>query len=213
MLQMPVQKEIALFIIKTMPMLFIIYFLFMKTPVKNLIVFIKGCFIRFMLIGEDTIPLKDRTQYLSSYLLMMSPVAFVLDYINAWFKANGQFAFFVCMALLINMAVGAGKHLYKKTFNYIKFFTKNIQMGLMLIVTYIMLEMLRLTAGDNIAGEVFKIVIQIVSLLYPTSKVLKNVYILTAGKHPPEFIMTRLYNFEKSGELKDLFNNKKEEEE
>src|SRR5690606_16330533 len=89
---------------------------------------------------------------------------------------------------------------------------KNIEMACVVIVVYIMLEMLRYTAGDNIAGEAFKILIQITTLLYPTSKVLKNVHIITSGRYPPKFIMRRLYNFEKNGDLSDFFNNKDDED-
>ena len=71
-----------------------------------------------------------------------------------------------------------------------------------------LLEMLRYTAGDNIAGEIFRVTIQIITLLYPTSKVLKNVYIITDGKYPPEFLMNKLYNFEKNGDLNGFFKTK-----
>jgi hypothetical protein len=73
-----------------------------------------------------------------------------------------------------------------------------------------MLEMLRYTAGDNLAGEIFRILIQTTTLLYPTSKVLKNVFIITKGKYPPKFLMDRLYNFEKNGDLNDFFKTSQE---
>ena len=78
-------------------------------------------------------------------------------------------------------------------------------MTFIVIIGYVMLEMLRYTAGDNLAGEIFRILIQISTLLFPISKVLKNIFILSKGKYPPKFFMQRLYNFEKTGDLKDLF--------
>lgn len=84
-------------------------------------------------------------------------------------------------------------------------------MGFVVSAIYIMLEMLRYTAGDNLAGEIFRVMIQVVALLYPTSKVFKNVYIITEGKYPPEFIMQRLYNFEKNGDLSKFFQSKQNE--
>jgi hypothetical protein len=60
-------------------------------------------------------------------------------------------------------------------------------------------------------GESFKILIQVVTLLYPVSKVLKNIYILSNKQFPPAFIMDKIYNFEKNGDLKDLFDTDKKE--
>src|SRR5690606_32932290 len=80
------------------------------------------------------------------------------------------------------------------------------------IIGYIMLEMLRYTAGNNFAGELFRISIQVMTLMYPTSKVFKNIFIISNGKYPPEFIMKKMYNFEKNGDLSKLFGNKMDEE-
>ena len=76
-----------------------------------------------------------------------------------------------------------------------------------LIVVYFLLEMLRLTMGENVIGEGFRSVIQVSTLLYPSSKALKNLYILSNKQFPPKFIMERLYKFEQTGDLKDLYPN------
>ena len=88
-------------------------------------------------------------------------------------------------------------------------------MTTILFLAYTMLEMLRRTIGDNFISEGFGIIIQISTLLYPTSKALKNLFILSNKQFPPAFIMERLYNFEKTGNLKDLFpeNNEPKKEE
>ena len=78
-------------------------------------------------------------------------------------------------------------------------------MGFVIVCSYIMLEMLRYTAGSNIAGETFRVIIQTLTLLYPTSKVMKNLFLISSGKFPPEFLMKKLYNFEKSGDLTAFF--------
>ena len=69
---------------------------------------------------------------------------------------------------------------------------------------------MRLIAGDNLAGEVFKVTIQIATILYPASKILKNIYVLSNKQYPPSFIMDKIYKFEKDGNVKDLFNKKEE---
>ncbi len=77
-------------------------------------------------------------------------------------------------------------------------------MALVLTLGYSMLEMLRITFGENVLADGFKTVIQVSTLLYPMSKSLKNLYILSNKEFPPKFIMENLYNFEKSGNLKDF---------
>jgi hypothetical protein len=107
------------------------------------------------------------------------------------------------------MVVGAIFHNKMGTFNWVELFKKNILMWVVLIVVYAMLEMLRLTAGNNFVGESFKILIQVLTLLYPVSKVLKNIYILSNKQFPPAFIMDKIYNFEKNGDLNELFDTDK----
>lgn len=160
---------------------------------------------------EPDVSIYDRTSNLLSILFKLAPVAFVLDLVNWWFSENEQFGVFIMIALVINMLAGIVVHITKKTFNFPEFLIKNVLMGFVICVVYVMLEMLRYTAGDNIVGEIFKVLIQITTLMYPTSKIFKNSYILTDGKYPPEWIMTRLYNFEKNGDLHEFFKTKKDD--
>ena len=47
--------------------------------------------------------------------------------------------------------------------------------------------------------------VQLMTLFYPVSKIVKNVFVLTRGKYPPQFVMKALYNYEREGKLKDFF--------
>lgn len=176
----------------------------------------KKLFAQLILLGDSTaqssnILFIDRVKYFGLVFSKLAPVAFVLDLVRWWFGENKQFGTFMCIALFINAAVGAVMHLKNGSFTFPKFFFRNGLMIAVVSVTYIMLEMLRYTAGDNVAGEIFKVVIQLMSLLYPTSKVIKNIFILSKGKYPPEFIMRKIYNFEKNGDLEKLFSSKAED--
>lgn len=173
----------------------------------------KTLLARIMLLTYNEADITDRIRYLFDLLLKLSPVVFVLNLINWWFTENQQFGTFMCIALLINMGVGVYYHFKKGTFQFKPFIFKNLEMCFVVVVVYMMLEMLRYTAGDNLAGEIFRILIQITTLLYPTSKVMKNVFIITKGKYPPKFIMDKLYNFEKNGDLNDFFKTSKENQE
>ena len=169
-------------------------------------------FARLVLISEPLVKMSDRFDYFVAILVRLAPVAFLLETIQWWFEDNKQFGQFMCIALFINMVVGIWFHVKNKSFTWEDFFKKNGTMIAIVIIVYVMLEMLRYTAGDNLAGELFKMTIQITTLLWPTSKVFKNVYILSGGEFPPEFIMKRLYDFAKNGDLKAFFENNKKEE-
>lgn len=159
-----------------------------------------------MLISEwNHVSVMDRLKYIWNTFITIAPVAFILDVFNWWFTENKQFGTFLCFSLIINLGVGVWYHIRSRTFVFKVFLFKNFEMIFVVILGYTMLEMLRYTAGDNIAGEVFKISIQIMTLLYPISKATKNIFIITRGKYPPEFIMRKLYNFEKNGDLAKFF--------
>lgn len=165
-------------------------------------------FDQIVQVTEPNINVSERIGNLFSVLAKLTPIAYVLSLVDWWFSENEQFGIFVCIALVMNMVFGVVAHLKNKTFTFPEFLIKNAIMMFAIFGVYIALEMLRYTAGDNIAGELFRILIQITTLLYPTSKVLKNSYILTDGKYPPEWVMTRLYNFEKNGDLQAFFKTK-----
>lgn len=171
---------------------------------------------QLILLADFKNPSKqDWLRYAWNVIRHFAPVAFLLSVLGAWFHDNKQFGTFICTALIINMIVGAIMHFKNRTFKLKLFIWRNIEMAFVIITVYMMLEMLRYTAGDNIAGDVFRILIQTMTLLYPTSKVFKNIFILTKGKYPPEFLMKKLYSFEKSGDLGNLFsgNNSQSNEE
>ncbi len=172
----------------------------------------KKLFYSLILAADHGASIKGRAQFMTEVILKIAPLAYLLDMVNWWFKENKQFGTFICIAILINMVVGAVKHLKYKSFDFKLFFAKNCMMIFVVCMVYIMLEMLRYTAGANIVGEIFKILIQVTTLMYPTSKVFKNCYVLSNGKYPPEFIMQRLYNFERNGDLNNLFKTKKDAE-
>lgn len=154
----------------------------------------------------------DRIKYIWNAILHFVPIAVVLDLFSWWFKENHQFGTFMCISLIINLMIGAYTHKKSGTFCFKQFIFKNVELAFVVIVTYAMLEMLRYTAGNNLAGEIFRILIQVMTLLYPISKVLKNIFIISKGQYPPEFIMRKLYNFEKNGDLERLFSTKKDDD-
>lgn len=161
-----------------------------------------------ILFTENKVEFWDKITYLKNLLITFAPVAFVLHWFNWWFEKNQQFANFLVIGLFINMLIGVWVHLKMKTFDFKDFFKKNTTMIFACVSTYAALELLRYTTGDNIIAEAFKTTIQIMTLLFPVSKIVKNIHILTNGDFPPDFFIKRLYNFEKEGNLNDFFNGK-----
>ena len=171
--------------------------------------YIKETLCRIILLVDSRPSFMEKLSYLVNLIGAFAPVAYLLDGLSFWFKTNQQFSAFVLICLMINMGVGAWFHHKSGTFDFVEMLTKNALMWGVLILVYVMLEMLRVTAGNNVVGEGFKILIQVMTLLYPISKACKNIYILSNKQFPPAFIMDRMYNFEKNGNLKELFDTDK----
>lgn len=169
---------------------------------------------RLALLADDgNATFWDKVKYVFILLSTSSPIVYFLNAIGEWFENNSQFVSFLLVVFGINMAVGIVFHLSKNTFSWEEFLKRNALMWFVCICMYWVLEMLRITVGNNDIGHIFGITIQLITLMYPASKIAKNIYILTKGKYPPEFIMNRLYNFEKTGDPNDLLNNKIQEDE
>lgn len=155
----------------------------------------------------------DNLYYFFKIVVQAAPIAYLLSWVNIWFVEHKQFFFFMCLLLIVNLIVGIWYHVRFNSFSWQDFWKKNMSMLGALIVTYFVLEMFRQTAGDNLAGDFFRVTIQLSTMLYPASKILKNIYLLTNKEHPPAWIMERLYKFEKTGKISDLVEELKEEKE
>ena len=166
-----------------------------------------------MLLSDTRPNIYEKLGYLVNLVCTLGPVAYIMNGLGFWFETNHQFSAFVIFCLMINMVVGIWYHKTMNSFKWELFLMKNCKMWVILIITYALLEMLRLTAGDNLVSDGFRVFIQITTLIYPISKALKNLYILSQKQFPPAFIMEKIYNFEKTGNLSNLFetNNKLDE--
>ncbi|MHC0441624.1 hypothetical protein [Flavobacterium sp. 3-210] len=173
--------------------------------IKNTPTMIVKLLCDIVLIADTRPTFIEKLKYFGLIITTFGPIAWLLEGLTGWYLVNKQFAGFVLLAVVFNLVIGAWYHHKMNSFSWEEFLKKNILMITVLFLSYTMLEMLRLTAGDNFAAESFRIIIQVSSLLYPVSKCLKNLYILSNKQFPPAFIMERLYNFEKTGNLKDLF--------
>lgn len=166
-------------------------------------------YCNIILIGYRELSWGDRIESFFKSFILFGPVAFILAAINNWYIENEHFFYAVIVLVCINMWFGGRMHWRKEKFDIKLFFDKTSEMIISLSLIYLGLEMIISHAGDNDIAQGFRAALQMTSLLYPFSKIAKNVHILSKGKYPPEWIMKKLYNFEKTGDLKEFLTTSK----
>lgn len=154
---------------------------------------------------DDKIHFRDRVYYFFIAFFKSIPLLMLYSYFSMWKDKNEFFYAGICTALLLNALVGGVYHFKAGTFDIRKFLVKNAEMLFIIAVVYISLSLLSIPLDESEIGVLFKRAIQLATLLYPVSKILKNAFILTNGKFPPKFVMKALYNYEREGKLKDFF--------
>ena len=166
---------------------------------------IKKLFAQIVLSADEDLSWSNKLYYILISITKLAPIAFIFDGLKLWFNDNRMFFSFILYAIVANMIAGVWRHNKENSISWEKFFAKNMQMWIIILLTYPLLEMLKILAGDNIISEVFTIVIQVSTILYPGSKLLKNIYIISNRQFPPKFIMERLFKFEKTGNPDVIF--------
>ncbi len=161
-------------------------------------------YCNLVLFGYRELPIEDRIWSFFKSMIIFGTVAFIIAAVNKWYVANEHFFYAVIVLVVINMVFGGLMHWKKNMFNIKCFLDKTSEMIISLTLIYLGLEMIISHAGDNDIASYFRAALQMTSLLYPFSKIAKNVHILSKGKYPPEWIMRKLYNFEKTGDLKEF---------
>ena len=82
--------------------------------------------------------------------------------------------------------------------------------AVMLLVYPMMDQIANIVTVDLIKQPII-ITLQVATAIYPASKCLKNCYVLSNGKFPPEWLMNKVYNFEKTGNIKDFLKDNRNE--
>jgi len=163
-------------------------------------------YFKFLKISQSDFQLNltEKIEYLLKLIMTFTPIAYILDRFNLWFPNNDVFFQTLVWTIIANIIFGARFHWKNGTFRIKTLLLKNIEMCLIILITYPILEGINNLTGDNVAGSIFKWAIQIGTILYPGSKALKNAFLLSSKRYPPEFIMNRIYNFEKDGNVEEL---------
>lgn len=156
---------------------------------------------------DDKIQLRDRIYYFFVAFFKSIPLLMLYSYFSVWREKNELFFVGISFILFLNMVVGAIYHAKAGTFDIKHFLTGNTTIMLVITVVYISLSVLSIPINETETGKIFQSVVQFMTLMYPVSKIVKNVFVLTGGKYPPQFIMKALYNYEREGKLKDFFDD------
>ena len=154
---------------------------------------------------DDKIQIRDRIYYFVIAFFKSIPLLMLYSYFSVWREKNELFFVGISFILFLNMVVGAIYHAKAGTFDIKHFLTGNATIMLVIMVVYISLSVLSIPINETETGKIFQSVVQFMTLMYPVSKIVKNVFVLTGGKYPPQFIMKALYNYEREGKLKDFF--------
>ena len=154
---------------------------------------------------EQPISWRDRLHYLWQLLWQSTPLIVLYKYLCAWHEHHQSFLGALVCVCLLQMCVGAIYHLRRGSFQIDRFLMKNSLMLLQIGAVYLLLASLEVPLGDSLVTEVFESSLQAMTLLYPVSKAVKHIFILSKGKYPPQWIIAALYQYEKNGKLKDFF--------
>nr|DAI50214.1 MAG TPA: hypothetical protein [Caudoviricetes sp.] len=154
---------------------------------------------------DERIHIRDRVYYFFIAFFKSIPLLVLYSYFSIWREKNELFFSGICFILFLNMVIGAIYHAKAGSFDIKYFLYGNISVMLVIAVVYISLSVLSIPLNESEMGKMFQSVVQFMTLMYPVSKIVKNIFILTKGKYPPKFVMKALYNYEREGKLKDFF--------
>lgn len=183
--------------------------------IQDLIIELKKLLAAITLLGSKHVDFFDKIFYWAKALIIALPISYAINGLDVWFHSNQTFFNFLCWSLIANMIAGVWKHKKYKTFRWKLFFFRNAEMWLAIILVYPLLEMIRHLSGNNPASGAMLWFIQVSTLLYPISKIFKNVFIITHGNFPSKVIMMKLYDFERTGDIRyltDLENKEKKDD-
>lgn len=175
---------------------------------------IKKLYCAVILISskEPELSFVDKVEYWIKSIIATGLISIVLARIGLWYSSNSEFVNWVFICIVLNAVIGGILHKKEGTFSWTELIKSTIIMLAYLVAVYLLLEALRSPLGDNDIGSEIKKIVQIATLIWPVSKSLKSIHILTDKKHPPHFIMKRLYNFEKTGDEKALLGKIEDED-
>jgi len=174
---------------------------------------IRLLYIQLLVIADTRIDLSFKIISAGKLLMVFAPLAFILKTVKLWFISNEAFVSGFLVIVALNAVFGIWRHLKMNKFSWIKFFWGTTMMLIAVIGVYAVLSIVAGIVGDNYIGNGFEVSLQTMTLMYPGAKIIKSIHIIYDGKYPPEWLMKKVYNYQKNGDLSDFFKQKNNENE
>lgn len=185
----------------------------MKKLITSIVVFFSP--ITFVFSQDKYVNTSDRLMFLGESIFKFAPLYWLYQTAAHWYGNNETFATSLALVLIVNSIVGIRYHMKMKTLSIKDFCYSTFSMLSIIIGVYLILKAFGNVLGSNVIGDTYKSIVEFITLLYPGSKVLQNVFILTNGKYPPVFVMKALYAYSKDGKINrfiDIMSGKSTEE-
>lgn len=147
----------------------------------------------------------DRIKYALQALWISFPMIVLYNHLAEWHKSNTIFIESASIIIFINMIFGGASHWRQGTFSWKDLAIKNFMIIFIVLSSYLVLDRLFGFFHSTFVGDMLKSSVSFMVLMYPASKCMTSIFIVSNGKFPPEFLMKLFYSYEKTGRLKDFF--------
>lgn len=180
----------------------------LRSRLKNILWSILLFFIpiTFVFSQDKYIDNRSRVMFIGESIFKFAPIFYIYQLLYKWYATNETFATSLVIVLTVNAIIGVRYHMKMRTLSIKEFITSTFTMLAMILGVYLILRAFGNVMGHNIIGDTYMRIIEFITLLYPGSKVLQNIFILSNGKHPPLFVMKALYSYQKDGKVQQFIN-------
>lgn len=186
----------------------------MKQKLKYYFILLTLFFTPIVLLFTTKIKLteKERFGFFITSFFKLAPIAFIVNSAFNWHDEHEAFLYGLYGILFINAVLGILTHKKLKTLDIGEFSLSTLITIVVVFGVYFSLDQLSNSIPDGFISNGFSSSVQILTLLFPIAKIMRNSYILTNGKFPPEFLIEKLYNYERDGNIKTFLEILKKEE-
>lgn len=145
---------------------------------------------------------------------LTSPIYQIIEKMQHWGYTNQEYILFVLYAIAADHLLGSAKHKWiDKDFSW-KENAKGIvtKVGLVVIVGVLFEGLTVIVKGDSFIYDYLVTVLRLSVFLYPAGSALGNCSVLSGGRFPPENLLKRVMNFNKTGNINEFKNKENEEQ-
>lgn len=184
------------------------------SQIKKWLVYITLFFTPIILLFATKIKLteKERIGFFIESFFKLAPIAFIVNSAFNWHNEHEAFLYGLYVILFINAVIGVLTHRKLKTLDIGEFAKSTLITVVVVFGVYFSLDQMNNSIPDGLLSVGFSSSVQILTLLFPIAKIMRNSFILTNGKFPPEFLIQKLYNYERDGNIKSFLEILKKEE-